>query len=163
MLPSLLLRCRYEDFVRALCVLDPYGLSIDYALLQSIASMRSVEIFFNFMLVGANRNVLWNVDPAAIPPARAALMTRVWGNDEWRRELYDREPNLFGETTTKVSNERVIAAYRKRVLAAGFKYVPEPIAMKNRMNAPLYYLFFCSHNQVVSRIAADVMNRHRDG
>ena len=138
MLPQLLERCRYKDFARGLCVLDPYGLSVDYDLLKAIAAMNSVEIFFNFMLVAANRNILWNIEPSKIPPGRAAMMTRVWGHDRWQEELYDREPDLFGETSVKVSNERVVEAYRKRLLAAGFKFVPQPIAMKNRMNAALY-------------------------
>src|SRR5262245_61291333 len=85
-LPGLLGRCRYEDFARGLCLLDPYGLSVDYTLLQRIASMETIEIFFNFMLVGANRNVLWHIDPVNIAPARAALMTRVWGHDRWSDE-----------------------------------------------------------------------------
>lgn len=160
-LPGLLARCRYEDFARGLCLLDPYGLSVDYALLKEIAHMKSVEIFFNFMLVGANRNVLWNVDPSTISPKRAALMTRVWGHDRWPDELYERQADLFGEKSVKVDNARVIAAYRKRLYDAGFKHVPEPIAMKNRVNAPLYYLFFCSQNSVAAGIASDVMARYR--
>jgi three-Cys-motif partner protein len=58
-LPGLLSRCRYKDFARGLCLLDPYGLSVDYELLKQIAATGTVEIFFNFMIVSANRNVLW--------------------------------------------------------------------------------------------------------
>jgi three-Cys-motif partner protein len=134
-LPRLLTQCRYEDFTRGLCLLDPYGLSVDYALLEEIAAMKSVEIFFNFMLVSANRNVLWNVDPATLSPRRKALMTRVWGHDRWPEELYEKQPGLFGATAKTLSNERVIAAYRRRLHEAGFKYVPEPIAMKNSASA----------------------------
>jgi three-Cys-motif partner protein len=142
--------------------LDPYGLSVDYALLEEIATMKSVEIFFNFMLLGANRNVLWNVDPKTISPTRSDLMTRVWGTKRWPDELYERKLDLFGEVSMKVNNAQVIHAYRKRLRAAGFKHVPEPIAMKNRMNAPLYYLFFCSQNAVAANIASDVMAPYRD-
>jgi hypothetical protein len=35
-------------------------------------AMRSVEIFFNFMVVGANRNVLWR-DPARVSKKRREL------------------------------------------------------------------------------------------
>jgi three-Cys-motif partner protein len=160
-LPGILAeRCRYEDYARGLCILDPYGLSVDYVLLQQIAATNSVEIFFNFMLLGANRNVLWNRDPAELSPKRRALMTRIWGNDQWPEELYEREPSLFGDVAVKVSNERVVEAYRKRLRAAGFKEVPEPIAMKNRTNAPLYYLFFGSQNRTAARIASEVMARY---
>jgi three-Cys-motif partner protein len=161
-LPQILAeRCRYKDFARGLCILDPYGLSVDYPLLQDIAASNAVEIFFNFMLLGANRNVLWNRDPATLSPKRRALMTRVWGHDRWPQELYERQQDLFGEVSVKVGNDRVIDAYRQRLRAAGFKHVPEPIAMRNRRNAPLYYLFFCSQNETAAKIASEVMARHR--
>jgi three-Cys-motif partner protein len=160
-LPNLLDRCQWKDFARGLCLLDPYGLSVDYELLKKIAAMKTVEIFFNFMLVGANRNVLWNVDPATISPRRAALMTRVWGHDRWPDELYEREKGLFGDIHTKVSNERVIDAYRKRLLEAGFTYVPKPIAMKNRVNAPVYYLYFASPNKTGASIVEQILNSYR--
>jgi len=69
-LPHLLTRCRFEDFARGLCLLDPYGLSVDYALLTQIAAMKTVEIFFNFMLVSANRNVLWRAAHSGITAPR---------------------------------------------------------------------------------------------
>jgi three-Cys-motif partner protein len=160
-LPPLLDRCNYEDRARGLCLLDPYGLSVDYALLRQIARMGTIEIFFNFMLVSANRNVLWRIDPDKISTARGAMMTRVWGNDTWSETLYDRQETLFGDLRVKASNERVISAYRQRLLDAGFKYVPEPIPMRNSTNAAIYYLFFCSPKAVAANIVEDIFRRYR--
>jgi len=161
-LPGLLAeRCQYRDFARGLCLLDPYGLSVDYAMLQQIAELTTVEIFFNFMLLGANRNVLWNVDPSTISARRAAIMTRVWGSEDWRTELFEETRGLFGNVWTKVSNERVIDAYRRRLRQAGFSYVPTPIAMRNSTNSPLYYLFFCSPKAVASDIVGQIFDRYR--
>jgi three-Cys-motif partner protein len=89
------------------------------------------------------------------------MMTRVWGHDRWPDELYDRGHDLFGDIRTKVSSERVIEAYRKRLLEAGFKYVPTPIAMKNRVNAPVYYLFFASPNKTGARIVEQIFSKYR--
>jgi three-Cys-motif partner protein len=165
-LPHLLERCRYQDRARGLCLLDPYGLSVEYALLQSIAAMdhQLVEIFFNFMLVGANRNVLWRMDPSQISPARAALMTRVWGDESWREQLYrrSRQDTLFGEPEfEKVTNPEVAEAYRARLRAAGFSFVPEPVAMKTATNAALYYLYFCSGKSTANKIVDQIFARHR--
>ena len=160
-LPHLLTRCRFEDFARGLCLLDPYGLSVDYALLTQIAAMKTVEIFFNFMLVSANRNVLWRA-AHSVSPRRAAMMTQAWGDESWREAAYDRQPNLFGaETQFKASNDRVIAAYRERLRDAGFAYVPEPVAMRNSVNAPIYYLFFCSPKAVAADIVDQIFRRYR--
>jgi three-Cys-motif partner protein len=161
-LPGLLQQCRFENYARGLCLLDPYGLSVDYALLVEIAKMKSVEIFFNFMLVAANRNVLWK-NPDLVSANRRDMMTRVWGDEAaWREAAYDKAPDLFGEETlTKVSNDRIIAAYRQRLKDAGFAYVPEPIAMKNSHNAPLYYLFFCSPKAVAAHIVTEIFAKYR--
>jgi three-Cys-motif partner protein len=159
-LPTLLPRCRYEKFARALCLLDPYGLSVDYELLQKLGQAKSIEIFFNFMLVAANRNALWD-DPTRVSPQRRSLMMRVWGNPGWIQELYTSQNGLFGPLHKKRSNEEVIAAYRKRLKAAGFSYVPVPIAMRNRLNAPIYFLFFCSPKVVAQDIVTDIFAQYR--
>jgi three-Cys-motif partner protein len=160
-LPSLLERCRYEDRARGLCLLDPYGLTVDYDLLEQIAATQTVEIFFNFMLVSANRNVLWRIDPSKIAPKRAAMMRRVWGNDEWPAAAYEKEASLFGDISVKASNDRIIGAYRQRLSEAGFAYVAAPIPMRNSTNAAIYYLFFCSPKAVAADIVEDIFSRYR--
>ncbi|MFN7985391.1 MAG: three-Cys-motif partner protein TcmP [Vicinamibacterales bacterium] len=159
-LVKLLARCRYEQFARALCLLDPYGLSVDYELIEKIGQMRSVEIFFNFMIMGANRNVLW-ADPSKVSDSRRALMTKVWGTENWPDDVYQRQAGFFGDEIVKGSNDHVIEAYRKRLKAAGFKYVPEPVAMRNSMNAPVYYLFFCSPSSTGHKIVDQIFARYR--
>jgi three-Cys-motif partner protein len=160
-LPGLLERCKYSDRARGLCLLDPYGLSVDYALLQQIAATKSVEIFFNFMLVSANRNVLWRTDPEKITPARAAMMRRAWGNDEWPTAAYRQRATLFGDIAVKAPNAQVIDAYRQRLREAGFAYVPEPIPMRNSTNAPIYYLFFCSPKAIAAGIVEEIFATYR--
>ena len=46
---------------------------------------------------------------------------------------------------------------------AGFKYVPEPLAMKNRTGAVVYYLFFASHNPTGDKIARAVFTKYKNG
>jgi len=57
----------------------------------------------------------------------------------------------------------IAEAYRKRLKeAAGFKYVPEPIPMRNSKNAVVYYLFFASPNATGARIVAEIFERYRN-
>jgi len=44
---------------------------------------------------------------------------------------------------------------------AGFKYVPEPIPMRNSSGAVVYYLFFASHNQTADKIVRDIFKKYR--
>lgn len=159
---AILPRCKFEDYARALCLLDPYGLSVDWRVLHQIGQMGSVEIFFNFMVVGANRNVLWK-RPNLVPPERLELMDRVWGDRSWQETLYERQEDLFGPThPRKLPNEQVAEAYRQRLRkVAGFKYVPQPIPMKNTRGATVYYLFFASPNATGASIVEDIFRRYR--
>ena len=158
---ELLPRCKWEDYHRALCLLDPYDLSVPFTLVQDIGRMRSVEIFYNFMIMDANRNVLWR-RPDLVPQDRLAKMDLVWGDRSWQDVLYAVEPDLFGGTLRKVPNEEVAEAFRKRLRdAAGFKYVPAPIAMKNSVGATIYYVFFATHNETGAKIVDQIFTKYR--
>lgn len=39
---------RYKDYRRALCVLDPYGLHLNWEVMAAAGGMRSIDIFLNF-------------------------------------------------------------------------------------------------------------------
>lgn len=159
---QLLARCRYEDYHRALCLLDPYDLSVPWGLMQRLGAMRSVEIFYTFMIMDANRNVLWSRQLDRVPPAQLRRMDLVWGDRSWREAFYAEEPDLFGPRRRKLPNADIAEAFRARLRdLAGFKFVPQPIAMKNSIGATVYYLFFAGHNETGARIVSDVFNGYR--
>jgi three-Cys-motif partner protein len=158
---TLLAKARYSDYRRALCLLDPYDLSVPWSLVKRIGEMRSVEIFYNFMIMDANRNVLWK-QLDSVPPERLPKMDLVWGDRSWTDECYVLEPDLFGETRRKLPNEDVAEAFRRRLRdVAGFKHVPQPIAMRNSTNATVYYLFFASHNKTGADIVEQIFSKYR--
>lgn len=155
-------KCRYEDYRRALCLLDPYGLNPSWHVVDKAGKMRSIELFLNFMIMDANMNVLWK-NPDAVSREQTQRMTAFWGDDSWRKAAYITERGLFGDMEEKASNEAIIAAYRTRLKeVAGFKYVPEPMPMRNSKGAVVYYLFFASHNETGDRIAQSVFNKYRN-
>lgn len=155
-------RCRYEDFSRALCLLDPYGLNVDWCVLQAAGEMGSVEIFYNFMIMDANMNVLWR-NPDNVDPAQTKRMDRVWGDHSWAEAVYVERPTLWGDTVgEKTRNEDIAEAFRKRLEdVAGFKYVPKPTPMINIRGAVIYYLFFASPNRTGARIVEDIFDTAR--
>jgi three-Cys-motif partner protein len=158
---ELLGRCRYVDYRRALCLLDPYDLSVPWSLVQRIGEMRSVEIFYNFMIMDANRNILWR-DPSRVPVDRLAKMDLVWGDRSWKEACYEQVPTLFGDVEHKLPNEDVAEGFRRRLQkVATFKYVPKPIAMKNTIGRTVYYLFFASHNETGGKIVEQIFSKYR--
>ncbi|MDH4163284.1 MAG: three-Cys-motif partner protein TcmP [Nitrospirota bacterium] len=154
-------RARYEDYKRALCLLDPYGLHLNWEVMHRAGQMKSVEIFLNFPVMDMNMNVLWD-NPDKVAPEQAARMTAFWGDESWFKAAYNTTGNLFG-WPEKTGNEAVAEAFRQRLKkTAGFAYVPEPIPMRNTKGATVYYLFFASPNRTGEDIVKHIFGKYRD-
>jgi three-Cys-motif partner protein len=115
------------------------------------------------MIVDANRNVLWH-NPDRVRQSQKDKMTIAWGDESWRDAAYRTQKGLFGDIEEKTTNERVIAAFQKRLRdVAGFQYIPDPLPMRNSAGATVYYLFFASPNRTGARIVGDIFRKHREG
>ncbi|HHW19339.1 MAG TPA: three-Cys-motif partner protein TcmP [Firmicutes bacterium] len=157
-------RVQYEDYRRALCLLDPYGLHLDWRVIQVAGEMRSIEIFLNFPVMDMNRNVLWSL-PDQVPAEQRRRMTRFWGDDSWYEVVYKESPQMTlfgGPFYEKTGHRKIVEAFRRRLKEkAGFVYVPEPIPMRNTKGSVLYYLFFASHNKTGKVIIEYIFNKFR--
>jgi three-Cys-motif partner protein len=156
-------RTRYEDYKRAICNLDPYGLHLDWNIIKKAGEMKSVEIFLNFPIMDINMNVLKH-DKEKVDDEQILRMNRFWGDESWRQVGYmkSQQENLFGEPEDeKITNEQLEKAFRKRLKeVADFKFVPEPMPMRNSNNAVLYYLYFASQNETGKRIVEDIFKKY---
>jgi len=154
---------RYEDYRRALCLLDPYGLHLHWDVIRAAGAMQSIEIFLNFPLMDMNRNALWR-NPDGVDEVQLHRMNVFYGDDSWRDTIYRTNSNLFGwPEKVEDANAAIAKAFRKRLkTVAGFKYVPEPLPMRNKSGAILYYLFFASHKPVAQKIVKDIFGKYRN-
>lgn len=154
--------CRYENYVRALCLLDPYALTVDWKVIATAGKMKSVEIFFNFMIMDINMNILKR-NPEKVARSQVERMDKAWGDHSWREVAYVNKPTLFGEIEEKVDNATFAEAFRQRLKkVAGFAYVPEPIPMRNDQGGIVYYLFFASPNKTGARIVNQIFQKYRN-
>jgi three-Cys-motif partner protein len=153
--------CRFKDFRRALCLLDPYGLHLNWSVLAAAGQMKSVEIFLNFPVMDMNRNVLW-LDPDKVQPEQMDRMDAFWGDHSWRDAAYRTDQDLFG-FPKKTDNETIAKAFQTRLIeGAGFKYVPDPMPMRNTKGAIVYYLFFASPNKTGRKIVEYIFGKYRE-
>ena len=85
-------------------------------------------------------------------------------DDSWKRTSYRKQGTLFDDDIDqKKANIEVAEAYRARLRdVAGFKYVPDPIPMRNSKGAVVYYLVFASHNETGERIAKAIFKKYRN-
>jgi len=155
-------RARYADYRRALCLLDPYGLHLRWEVVESAGDSGSIEIFLNFPIMDMNMNVLKR-DPERVDEQQRARMDAFWGDRTWEEAAYQKMRGLFGEIDEKTTNQKLAAAFRDRLTqVAGFKYVPQPMPMRNSNGAVVYYLFFASPNKVGGKIVTQILNKYRD-
>jgi three-Cys-motif partner protein len=151
---------RWENFQRALCILDPYGLHLDWQVIKTAADSKAVEIFLNFPVMDMQMNVFW-ANPDRVTDENRYRMTRFWGDESWRDAAYSIVQGLFGEMTEKNSIDRITAAFQKRLkTAAGFEFGPDPIPMRNTKGAVVYYLFFASHNRTANKIVKYIFEQY---
>ena len=68
-----------------------------------------------------------------------------------------------GELEEKTSNEAIAKAFCERLRnIAGFKYVAEPMPMRNSNGAIVYYLFFATPNKTADKIVQYIMDKYRN-
>lgn len=159
LIDQILPQVRYEDYRRALCVLDPYGLHLSWEVMRMAGTLGTVDIFLNFPVMDMNMNVLWH-DPEKVNPSQAMRLTSFWGDESWRTAAYTTDRNLFA-FEEKTDNDAVARAFRDRLKnVAGFKNVLEPMPMRNDQGATVYYLFFASQSSTGNHIAKQIFAKY---
>lgn len=162
-LNTLLPEVTYKRYRRALCLLDPYGLDLEWGVISRAGKQKTVDLLLNFPLMDMNMNVLWQ-NPDSVKSEQAARMTRYWGDESWKLVAYSTEPGLFGDVQKKAPGKAIAKAFAVRLKeAAGFEYVAKPLPMRNSTNAIVYFLFFASHNATAHKIISSIFKKHGAG
>ena|SRR5437870_2243855 len=134
---------------RAVMFLDPYGMQVDWSLIEAIAKTQAVDLWILFPLGVAVNRLLTR---AELPPKKWAQgLTRILGTEEWRDAFYSRqvEKTLFGdeEVRTKEADFGKIGRYFVDRLKTIFTAVASnPLPLRNSRNVPLYLLCFAAGN-----------------
>jgi three-Cys-motif partner protein len=151
---------RYEDRRRGLCLLDPYGLHLKWAVIAAAGQSRTIDMILNFPVADMNRNALWR-DPTKVSADAKKRMTAFWGDDSWSKVAYSTKRGLFEEFPEKEDNETIARAFRRRLKeVAGFAFVSQPLPMRNSRGATIYYLFGASQKEVGVKIIDSVFKKH---
>lgn len=164
LISAVLPRIKYADYKRGLCILDPYGLHLNWGTVAAIGKTKSTEVFLNFPIMDINRNVLHS-NRATVLPSQELRMTKFWGDESWKDIAFRPKEQLsyWGERGEEkaINNIMFANAYRDRLLnIAGFSFVPDPLPMRHK-GATLYYLFFASQNETGKKIVSSIFNKFR--
>jgi three-Cys-motif partner protein len=154
---------RYDSFRKGLLLLDPYGLDVDWRVIEAAGRSRCVDLLLNFPIMDMNRSVLHH-DRSTVSAADLERMDTFWGNrDAWDKAAYQVQGGLFGDALAlKRRNEPVVEAYRTRLKeVAGYPHVSTALPMSNDQGSPLYYLIGASQKEVGRRVFDAVFSKRR--
>jgi len=143
--------CAATDWrsTRALIFLDPYGMQVDWSLIEEIAKTKAVDLWVLFPLGAAVMRLLQKRESP--PQTWADRMNAVLGTRGWKDEFYvsKKSDTLFGsqETREREADYQAVADFFIRRLKGVFAGVAEnPRALRNSRNCPLYLLCFAAGN-----------------
>lgn len=163
LIDSILPRFTYTKRTRALCVLDPYKLTLHWNVVCAAGESCAVEVFINFPVMHMNRNCK-KEHISEILPGELHAMDLFWGDRSWHATMFrpSDQRNLFGdEELDKTDNPDLVDAYCARLRAmAGFGFVADPLPMRNSKNAIVYYLIFAGPNETGWKIVQDIYRKH---
>src|ERR1700739_2827765 len=117
LIDKLLPTIRYENYNRALCLFDPYGLHLEWRAIEMAGQSRAIDMFLNFPVMDMNRNAIWR-NPEKVPQEGRERMSRFWGDESWRQAAYteSRQASLFGPPDLlKQGNDVIATAFQKRL------------------------------------------------
>jgi len=148
----------------SVCLLDPYGLHLDWEVVFLAGQSQAIDMFLNFPVMDMNRNAIWR-NPKGVPQDGIERMTRFWGDESWKKVAYleSAQGDLFLDPPlVKQDNDAIVSAFQDRLKnVAGFKYVLNPLPMKNSNNTVVYYLFLASQKAVAEKIIRDIFAKYR--
>jgi len=158
--------CSETDWrkTRAVIFLDPYGMQVEWSLVEQIAGTHGVDLWLLFPLGAAVMRLLKKRE---LPPQGwADRVTAIVGTEEWRKEFYKprKSDTLFAtvETEEREADYEAVAEFFLKRLRSVFAGVAEnPYVLKNSKNCPLYLFCFAAgyvkSAETAVKIAQDIM------
>ncbi|MDD3925881.1 MAG: three-Cys-motif partner protein TcmP [bacterium] len=150
--------CQATDWTmnRAVVFLDPYGMQVEWSLLETIADTRAIDLWILFPLGAAMRFLQRKEPPQGI---LREILTRMLGTEQWIDAFYkdSGQMNLLGEDEEiiRAADFKKIASFFVERLETIFPgVVKNPLQLKNTKNVPLYLLCFATANPKRSVIGA---------
>lgn len=151
------------DYDRAVLFLDPFGMQVEWATVETIARTKKIDMWYLFPSGIAVNRLLRN--DANISPAIEKQLNRLLGSHDWYDKFYKKhkKPSLFEEdgqeAYEKIATLKDIKEYLIEKLKSIFPGVAlNPLQLTNSKNVELYLLCFACGSRSGARIALNIAN-----
>ncbi len=134
---------------RAVLFLDPFGMQVEWSLLERIAKTGAIDVWLLFPFVGVNRHLTRREPP---PEEWAARITKIMGTADWREEFYPAKTdlNLFEEAEVQSKDtdfDRIGSYFVKRLETIFPGVAKNPLPLRSSTNTPLFLFCFAVSNE----------------
>jgi three-Cys-motif partner protein len=146
---------------RAVIFLDPYGMQVEWATIETIARTKAIDLWILFPFgIGVNRLLTRSGN---IPEPWRRRLNLLLGTEDWYNAFYHvtTTPTLFGadeQRLVKAQMETIGKYFNDRLKAIFAGVAVEPGVVKNSTNNPLYLLCFAVGNERGKDIALRIAN-----
>ncbi len=153
---------------RAVVFLDPYGMEVEWSTLAALAKTEAIDVWFLFPLAGLFRQATRKLTD--IDGHKRAALTRMFGSDDWEKELYPpAEADMFGTLGERhrLADVAGLERFAKSRLETIFPRVLKPLALPINEKPQRFSLFLCISNPdgkaigLASRIGSHLLNPAR--
>ncbi|MBN1291781.1 MAG: three-Cys-motif partner protein TcmP [Candidatus Latescibacteria bacterium] len=133
---------------RAVVFLDPYGMEVSWATLESIAKTEAIDLWILFPLGSVNRMLTKKHHPEDTWCNR---LTSFFGTEDWKKSFYKHTISLtlFGEKEEIIKDadfNSIEQYFIDRLKTIFFKVAKNPLKLRNSMNSPIFLLCFAAGN-----------------
>ena len=142
---------------RAVVFLGPYGMEVEWRVIEALALTKAVDLWILFPLGQAVNRLLTKSE---MPPEYwAQALTRIFGTDGWKDAFYSRKTQLTlfeGERSVQVKQTdfgKISQFFVERLKSVFTAVAENPLPLFNSKNNPLFLLCFASGNPTGSAIA----------
>lgn len=152
--------CQETDWChfRAVVFLDPYGMEVDWSLIEAIGKTQAIDLWILFPLgIAVNRLLTHNNLP---PPEWERALTRIFGTEEWKEAFYShrKEATLFGEQERYIKDadfDIIGKFFIDRLKTVFYRVAENPLPLRNSRSIPIYLLCFAAGNPKGADIVKD--------
>lgn len=146
---------------RGVCFLDPYGMSVNWSTIDSIARTESIDLW---LLLPLGQGICRLLTKKQIPEGPwANRLDTVLGTPSWRDAFYSKKESstLFGdlyETERCVGSEEIGEYFLERLRTVFAGVAEKPLILRNSKKSPLFMLCFAAGNEKGSVPALNIAN-----
>ena len=134
---------------RGVVFLDPYGMSVDWETLRTLAATKRVDVWYLFPRKAVVQQLAHDIRGVDINKRRK--LAQIFGSDDWKHEFYEARPpqaSLFEMTRAseirRVASAEQISLFARKRLSALFCYVSEPLPLL--VNGRDFFELYCLSN-----------------